>query len=139
MRALCSALVFLLLVACSGEVQVNQYPSSEAARAAGAVQRGWVPNVLPSSAVNIIEKHDLDTNQTWGRFQFAAIDSQRVRESLVIAKRSPECPRDAKEAWWPHESVTSGKEFSKYRSSNDVFWFAIDWQVHTVYFWRCAS
>ncbi|KCV34700.1 hypothetical protein AZ19_2441 [Bordetella bronchiseptica E012] len=57
----------LLLAACSDAVQ-TQYRDLDEARAAGAIQRGWLPAWLPARTGAIAEAHDLDTNRRAARF-----------------------------------------------------------------------
>ncbi len=65
----------LPLAACSDAVQ-TQYRDLDEARAAGALQRGWLPAWLPARAGAIIEAHDLDTNRRAARF--ALPDGARI-------------------------------------------------------------
>ncbi|MFJ0992683.1 hypothetical protein WLX36_23460, partial [Bordetella bronchiseptica] len=68
----------LLLAACSDAVQ-TQYRDLDEARAAGAIQRGWLPAWLPARTGAIAEAHDLDTNRRAARFVLpdgARIDGQ---------------------------------------------------------------
>lgn len=51
------------LVAC-GEVQESAYATLAEAKADGAMQRGWIPEWVPDSAVDIREIHDLDINHS---------------------------------------------------------------------------
>lgn len=71
----------ILFTACDETVRMS-YPTAAAARAHGAVQRGWLPEELPNSATNISETHDLDTNTGSGSFQFGAADVDTFRAQL---------------------------------------------------------
>lgn len=71
----------LLLTGCDETIRMS-YPTTAAARAHGAVQRGWLPEELPDSATNISEVHDLDTNTGGGSFQFGATDVDTFRAQL---------------------------------------------------------
>jgi hypothetical protein len=46
----------------------THYDTHAQAVAAGAFAHGWIPDNVPSSATDIHEEHDLDTNQAWIRF-----------------------------------------------------------------------
>lgn len=61
----------LPLAACSDAVQA-QYRDLDEARAAGAIQRGWLPAWLPAGTGAIAEAHDLDTNRRAARFALPA-------------------------------------------------------------------
>lgn len=54
--------VLLSLAAC-GEEKSETYATWAAAKRAGAVERGWVPPFVPTSAWDIRDRHDLDTNK----------------------------------------------------------------------------
>jgi len=66
MRMLSAALL-LSLAACSEQVE-ETYPTWTEAQRAGAVDRGWVPAFVPSSARQIEDTHDLDSNRQRLRF-----------------------------------------------------------------------
>ncbi|MEH6664295.1 MAG: hypothetical protein V7678_05545 [Brevundimonas sp.] len=51
----------LLLTAC-GDVTNESYATYAEARAAGMIERGWLPDFVPTSATDIHDVHDLDTN-----------------------------------------------------------------------------
>ena len=56
------------------EHMYSYYPVYADAVADGALNRGWVPSIIPASATEIHEEHDLDTNQVWIRFRMPPID-----------------------------------------------------------------
>jgi hypothetical protein len=53
-----------LLVGCTNDVIDASYPTTADAVASGAVKRGWIPAWLPSTAKDLREVHDVDTNQS---------------------------------------------------------------------------
>jgi hypothetical protein len=65
MTRLFLACVATVGVSCGLDEQQVHYANVEAARTEGAFSRGWLPDVLPSDAVDIWERHNLDTNETW--------------------------------------------------------------------------
>jgi len=73
---LTTSLLFLMgLVACfPGETIESTYEILDEAVAAGAVERGWVPEWLPDAAVNLHEKHNLDSNASILRFSLSLTD-----------------------------------------------------------------
>ena len=87
---------FLLVSACHcGEERETRYARYEDAVQDGAIRRGWIPPFLPRSARSIIERHDIDTNETWIKFDFSETD----RRSLRVA---PDCVSiSMAEAWFP--------------------------------------
>jgi len=52
------------------DVQINKYDSIEAVKEQKAIESGWIPKNLPSSAYDIAETHDLDTNIIVGKFSY---------------------------------------------------------------------
>ena len=65
-RIACILLVSLtstVVSACDGLRMYSQYDDLKALREDGAFDRGWFPDWIPESAVDIHEFHDLDTNQ----------------------------------------------------------------------------
>ncbi len=59
--------ISLLLCSC-GETPYTYYPSLSDAEKGGAIKRGWIPTILPPSTVQIHEQHNIDSNNTWIRF-----------------------------------------------------------------------
>lgn len=55
-------LMQLLFSVCSDRQQVA-FVDLKAARAGGAVARGWIPNDLPGSSTELQELHDVDSNE----------------------------------------------------------------------------
>ena len=101
------ALVALLLLALGCNHPSSRYPTLLAAEEQGAISRGWIPDFLPPSSREIVEAHDLDTNEVWGRFEFAAhdlgpfLDRIRALEVDMVGDERIRAPRGA--AWWPPE------------------------------------
>lgn len=54
--------VIFLLTSC-GETKTRVYPAYEDAVKDGAIARGWVPDFVPTDAVNIRESHAVDVGQ----------------------------------------------------------------------------
>ncbi len=64
------------------DIQINKYPDKKSVIHDGAIQRGWVPELLPDSAYNIEETHDIDTNELYGRFYYKEPDEKAFLELL---------------------------------------------------------
>jgi hypothetical protein len=56
------------------EIQSSYYANLPAARLAGEIERGWVPEFLPAGSTDISETHNLDTNTGTGTFRFPSAD-----------------------------------------------------------------
>lgn len=63
-----AAIVLLMLVSACDERVEEAYPTWSEANRAGAVERGWVPPFVPSTAREISDSHDLDSNRQTLRF-----------------------------------------------------------------------
>ena len=55
-------------------VEINKYDSIETAKEQKAIEQGWIPKNLPTSAYDIAETHDLDTNVLVGKFSYKEKD-----------------------------------------------------------------
>jgi len=60
--------VFFMLKYYFADTIINKYPDVESVKKENAIQEGWVPALLPDSAYDIEETHDIDSNQLFGRF-----------------------------------------------------------------------
>ncbi|MBN9693605.1 MAG: hypothetical protein J0M24_25445 [Verrucomicrobia bacterium] len=115
----------VLLTGCDETMRMN-YPSAAAARADGAVQRGWLPGALPDSATNISEAHDLDINTGGGSFLFGATDVDSFRAQLRPASD------ELVNQHFRHANRLRGQGYHFYAVSQFVL--AVDWQTRSVYF-----
>lgn len=116
------------LAACfPGETVEAAYSDFDQAAAAGAVERGWIPEWLPKSAVNIREKHNLDSNAGIMRF------SQELEFVLPSGcEESSDVPPATLDAeWWPSGRLS---EFTTF-TCEDGFLATYEADLF-VYFWR---
>ena len=72
-----------------------------------AIKRGWIPKILPASAYDIKEEHNLDTNMLNGSFKYHEEDESEFLEHLKL-----------------HENIYTW----------EYFVFEIDTQSNIVYF-----
>jgi hypothetical protein len=102
-RLISFCMMAFLLSACS-ERFTEYYPKYEDAKKDGAVKRGWIPEIVPTTATEIHEQHDLDTNDVWIRFTVPSSDRDRLTtglkrlsddEVLKVRVRNP-----SKADWW---------------------------------------
>lgn len=56
------------------DIQINKYKDMSELNKEKAMSKGWVPTILPKSAYNIEETHNLDTNIVFGRFKYKEKD-----------------------------------------------------------------
>ena len=67
-----------------GDIQINKYDSLASVQEHLAIKEGWIPKVLPSSAYNIVETHDLDTNKNFGKFNYKEEDEVDFISQLTL-------------------------------------------------------
>jgi|GEM_PF-1736743 len=65
-----------------GDVQINRYTNRDAVIQYKAIERGWIPAILPKSAYDISETHDIDTNEIFGSFYYHDIDETELLSKL---------------------------------------------------------
>ena len=89
-RSLVLAIAAFGATACS-DIVTSQYATLADAEADRLFLRGWLPKVLPPTAVNIQVSNDLDLNLSWGSFEFSPGEYVLLEESLS-AYETPEKP-----------------------------------------------
>jgi len=77
--------VYYLLTSYLSDVQVNKYSDRETVKKNQAIERGWVPAILPESAYDISETHDLDTNELFGSFQYKEKDEESLLKNMTAS------------------------------------------------------
>lgn len=146
-RCLLAAVVLVLFGSC-GETAGGQYATLPEAEARGAMDRGWVPRLLPPNATRIREAHDLDTNETWGTFDFTGGDETWVRGRLsevnpdALAGRVVRAPERL--GWWPtalrgtlQKDALQGTGLSFYQATEEKrVIIAIDSAEGRAFYWR---
>ncbi len=80
--------ILLLLSGCS-EVVSDEYATYGLAQQDRLFDRGWLPDIVPSSATQIEVNNDLDTNTSEGIFR---LDEPQLTE--FIAKLTPTSSKD---------------------------------------------
>jgi hypothetical protein len=64
-------------------MQISKYESIEEVKNNKAIQGGWIPAILPDSAYDIVESHDLDTNTIFGSFKYKEKDEETLMQNLT--------------------------------------------------------
>jgi len=65
------------------DVQINKYEDIEVVKENNAIQQGWVPSILPESAYEITETHNLDHNTLFGNFKYKEQDEAGLMDHLT--------------------------------------------------------
>jgi len=68
------------------DVQINKYEDIEVVKENKAIQQGWVPSILPESAYEITETHNLDANTLFGNFKYKEQDEAALMENFTLKK-----------------------------------------------------
>lgn len=134
----------LLTVACEQmETAENVYPNAQSAISAGAIQQGWIPEFLPSSAKEITETHNLDTNEVWLRFAMEPNERGPIEKSCrKIQPAAIAFPRKGGGNWWPevliekqHSARPPTSRYMIYGCENGGF-IAVEEDWHRVFYWH---
>lgn len=78
-----AGLVYLLFSTFIVDVQINKYADKAVAIEQKAIEKGWVPSILPESAYDIAETHDIDKNTLFGSFKYKEADEKRFLQNLT--------------------------------------------------------
>ena len=78
-----SAIFYFILTQYFGDVQINKYDSKSAVQEEQAIEHGWIPAIIPDSAFEITETHDIDTNELFGSFNYKEEDEVKFMEVLT--------------------------------------------------------
>jgi hypothetical protein len=136
-------LTAVLLAACDDlEVVTNTYATAEEARA--AIERGWIPGILPPGAHDIREAHDNASARRWGLFSFRQEDAGFLRSRLgdevnLTGVRADAPPRIE---WWPIllRGPLDGERLAStglkgYPVSGQQLIVAVNWSQRRAYYW----
>lgn len=152
-KILISAGMLIAITACS-ETKEVYFETLNDAKKQGAIERGWLPEVLPRSSHEIFGRHDTGANATWLRFKFSKNDIYNMAAQAEEMK-----PDDIKAlyfpsisaAWWPDDlkrklvDGSSGLKLYKYDriikygDANQKIiqaYFVIDWNSDVAYYWE---
>jgi hypothetical protein len=139
------AIIVLTLAGCRDiDVVTESYASLKEAAASGAIERGWLPRMLPEGARDIREAHDLDSNRRWGLFDFPQSDAAALRAALgsEISLAGHSCNPPRRIEWWPvmlrerldaEQIAATGLRAYAAREGDLVF--AVNWNQGRAYYW----
>ncbi len=84
MRNLFAILSLLTLAGCSDEI-TTRFATLADARAQEAFARGWLPPILPDSAISIVERNNVDLNTGMGSFEYNSAERSGYIKKLTEA------------------------------------------------------
>jgi hypothetical protein len=115
----------VLMAGCSDKIE-SSHPTLASAKE--DIQRGWIPPILPASAVQIHESHDIDVNIGHGTFVFGVEGSEEFKTALTPLPAGEKIGK----GWIPRERMErEGYSFYSYRA----FYLAVDWSSRRGEFW----
>jgi len=75
--------LFLLLSYFVEDVQINKYKDMAIVQEEQTIEHGWIPGILPKSAYDIVETHNIDTNTVFGTFKYKEHDEVSFMQHLT--------------------------------------------------------
>lgn len=75
--------LFLLLSYFIEDVQINKYKDILVVKDNKVIEDGWIPGILPNSAYEIVETHNIDTNTVFGTFKYKEQDEASFMQNLT--------------------------------------------------------
>lgn len=112
------------------------------------VKRGWLPKGLLIGATNIRERHSVDTNEVWARWQIQGAEVPKLLGSCVsLTVTREDLPTDPNKFrgepqidWWEFESQSKEPNVRFLRTTNEPKCFlAVNIDTGTVFFWRLSG
>lgn len=92
-----TALLLCAAVAgCETHVAEDRYPTLADARADHVFERGWLPDLLPPSSVDIHTVNNLDVNTSTGSFRFLSSEG-----ATFLGRLTSGAPAEAPVSDWP--------------------------------------
>ncbi len=83
-------LIVLVLNQNFKDIQISKYETIEEVKKNNAIKEGWIPAILPESAFEIVESHDLDTEILYGSFKYKERDEEKFIKNLTSPSDSEE-------------------------------------------------
>ncbi len=110
------------------------------------IKAGWIPNWLPSSAANIKESHDIDTNEIWLTFRFSKKDDFYAITCVPKIKKEIIMPNDKQISVFPefvsniYNQLQNNKSLTFYICDESSTWYmAIDHKLSIAYIWQLSQ
>lgn len=127
----------LLLVSCGQDAVTSSYKAYSEVQKAGIIEKGWIPDFLPTSAVDIKEIHNVELDASRVEFTFQTEDSGFLKLFTEADSASKaEILRGARLDAWSHL-----KEHDKLRayvrnSPGVAGYLVIDFSTNRAQYWE---
>ncbi len=99
------------------------------------IHGGWISVCISQTAHNIRTKHDVASNEVWGRYEYGAMPFDCPAEVTT----HPRLPRSPHVAWWPSNFPLTGKPIYALEHRGVGPFAVVDSSARTVFFWRTES
>jgi hypothetical protein len=123
------------------ESYFNNY--KEASRNGVIPEDGRIPRFLPETAIDIHERHNVDTNETWVRFSFQPKDvnfwATKCSSIAIESVSLPRSDRSAEISWWNLNLGDNKNTIFKYFKCDSSSFLAIDELYLEAYYWQLAK
>ena len=127
------------------QVVTNSYNTYGDARSSGAIEKGWLPALVPAGAHDIREAHDqANTRRRWGLFSFRPADDPDLRARLGSEFGFQGIRVDAppRIEWWPillrgalDHAQLAATGLHGYDVPGDELVIAVNWNQRRAYYW----
>jgi hypothetical protein len=127
------------------QVVTHSFASMAEARREGAVERGWLPALVPPGAYDIREAHDeADSGRRWGLFSFQAEDAAALRSKLgpEMSFRGQRAEAPPRIEWWPVQlrgmldaDLLGSTGLTAYPVMGERLVAAVNWNQRRAYYW----
>jgi len=77
-------LFYFALSSYYSDVQINKYEDREVVLENQIIEKGWIPSILPKSAYEIRETHNIDDNTLFGSFNYKEHDEAALMQHLTV-------------------------------------------------------
>ena len=122
---LCCVVLMCGLLSCGGDLRESHYRTLAHARSDGALQRGWIPDIVPETSHDIHELHDVSAGTTWCALQFDKRDADSFRAALGPSAVAPiKRVGNPRVSWWP-PVLTGELDVDRIRTAGlELHWWA---------------
>ncbi len=143
----CTALLLVLVLSGCRDtgVTTEAYATLAEAEQAGAISKGLIPAMLPTSAHDIREAHDLERHRRWGLFDFHPSDAAALRSTLrqeELSLSGVSCDMPARIEWWPvilrgelNPDMVKTAELTAHLAQQGGLIVLVNWKQGRAYYW----
>lgn len=123
------------------EATETTYANYGAAAKAGEMTRGWIPDYVPHSAVDIRIRYDIENTRTWLFFHTKIDDLPSMLGSCsALSQDDVAFPVEGPRGWWPIALTTDPSSkadmgYEHYQCRNNEY-LAVNRKQSEVYLWR---